>query len=71
MKKILASLVLTGLILASITPALAGYWDRAPVKENCVIGQAPDGSLIFEVRTISCLPSYGTSCLPEICLLPY
>jgi hypothetical protein len=67
MKKIFAYLILTGLVLVSFAPGIAGYADRTPVQEYCMVGQSPDGSPIYDMRVTSCLVGGLSSCMTEFC----
>ena len=68
MKKIIAALVMAGLLLASFVPAFGIYQNRIRVDMCCIAGMRPNGTLIIEMRTVDCLIGNGTSCGPQICL---
>lgn len=70
MKKVFATLAVASLLAMSAAPALAGWWNRAPVKEMCWVSTNPDGTHNFALRTSSCVPFIGKSCLPQACLSP-
>ena len=67
MKKIAAVLVVSTLLLASMLPAMAA-WDRIPIQQMCITGQRANGTLIWKLKTVDCLPEWGGSCLPQTCI---